>query len=166
MRKENERTKQKRQAIEACRDKFGRIIPRLIWQTAKKSPKHVLHREFNWNLQEAAEAHWEERAKELIREVKLKVVMGDQTIVAPYYVSDPSREDSAYVTTISVAKESDVAEMVMLDELRRCELAVVRARSVASALGLLSDLERLLEGIIEIRRRVRPDGPPENRPHL
>jgi hypothetical protein len=103
--------------------------------------------------------HWEDRARELIREVKLRVVIDDKTIIAPYYVSDPSRDDSAYVTTVSVQKESDVAEMVLLDELKYCERAIIRARTVATVLGLLPDLERLLESIVEIRRRARHEQP-------
>lgn len=164
MRKETDRAKQKRSAIEACKDRSGRIIPGLVVAAAKNS-KSVLHGEFNWNEKEAAMEHWLDRARQLIREVKLRVVIDDKTIVAPYYVSDPSREDSAYITTISVAKDSEIAENVLLDELKYCERSIIRARAVASAIGLLPDLERLLEGILEIRRRVRPERP-ETRPHV
>lgn len=165
MRKETDRTKQKRQAIEACHDRTGRVVPSLV-VAAAKNPKSVLHGEFNWNVKEAAMAHWLDRAKELIREVKLRVIIEDKTIIAPYYVSDPARDDSAYVKTIAVAKEADVAEMVLLDELKRCEVAINRARIVASVLEMSSDLERLLAAVIEIRRRVRPEPPepPERRP--
>ena len=130
MRKETDRTKQKRAAIAACQDKSGSIIPSLV-VAAAKNPKSVLHSEFNWNLKEAAMMHWLDRAKELIREVKLKVIIEDKTIIAPFYVSDPGRDDSAYIKTVSVAKETDVAEMVLLDELKRCEVAINRARSRA-----------------------------------
>ena len=151
----------KRQAIQACRDKTGRIIPKLVVEAAKDA-KNPLHHEFNWNIKEAAQAHWEDRARELIREVKLRVTIDDKIIIAPYYVSDPARDDSSYITTISVQKESDVAEMVLLDELKYCERAIIRARTVATVLGLLPDLERLLESIVEIRRRARRE-PPEAR---
>jgi hypothetical protein len=40
MKKETDRMRIKRQAIEACRDKTGRIIPKLV-VAAAKNPKHV-----------------------------------------------------------------------------------------------------------------------------
>ena len=40
--------------------------PTALWQAAK-TPRHYLHRSFNWNVQEAAEAHWRETAASIIR---------------------------------------------------------------------------------------------------
>lgn len=146
------RQEEKRRAIEACADKFGRIDPDRVWQAAR-DPKHVLHKEFPWDLETAARQRWRARACELIREIRVIVVIEDRKIAAPAYVHDP-REllPSAYIKTMRVAKDEDLAERNLLEELARIEGAVVRARSLAAIFGLEGKLERLLDGVIDIRR--------------
>lgn len=165
MRKESERTKAKREAIAACKDRTGHIKPHRVVEMAR-DPKSPLHGEFNWNVKEAAMERWLDRARELIREVKLQVIHEDQTIAVPFYVSDPSQDESSYIAVAAVAKEEDLAEQVMLDELRRCEVSITRARNVAKILNLLPDLDRLLEGVLEVRRRIRPEEKEAMRPSV
>lgn len=143
----------KRKAIDACRDRHGRIMPKLVVQAAR-NPKSPLHEDFIWDDRLAAEQQRLDRARELIREVKLMVVYDDRKIATPFYVSDPSSRESAYIPTTVAAKDEEIAETVLLDELRRIESAVVRARSIAAAFDLTAYFDRMLNDVIEVRGRL------------
>lgn len=146
-----------RQAISACRDKQGRVRPELVVKAAqnpKTEADKVLHKKFEWNTQKAAWSHWIETAQCLIREVKLVVVIEDRRIVSPYYCADPNFKSSSYIETTKIAKNDDLAEQVLLDEMTRIEGAISRARAVATVCGLSDQLQKMLAGVIEIRSVV------------
>lgn len=141
-------------AIEKCRDKDGRLHPERVIEAAR-NPKSPLHDEFEWDLHKAAHEHWIERARQLIREVKLVVVVNDRRLVCPMYVSDPMASESSYIKTQDTAENGALAERVMLAELDRIESAINRARSVSAVLGLDEQLERMLQGVITLRQSLR-----------
>lgn len=144
---------EKRKAIEACRDKHGRILPKLVVEAAR-NPRSPLHKEFEWDDKKAAAYHRLDRAQELIREVKLRVVVDDVRFAAPYFVSDPSSRESAYVPTTAAAKDEELSESILMDELRRIESAIIRARSIAAAFELTSHFDRMLADVVAVRGKV------------
>lgn len=143
-----------RDAIAACKDRSGRIRPELVVEAAR-DPKSVLHRKFKWDVHKAAMAHWLATAQELIRQVKLVVVVEDVRISAPFYVSDPTVDFSAYVETTSLAGRNSVAEDVLLDETARIEGAVARARGAAAVFKLSGHFEKMLAHAVAVKRKVR-----------
>jgi len=142
-----------RMAVEACADRTGRIDPVAVWRAARGDPKHPLHGEFNWNVQQAAEHHWTETARRLIREVKLTVIFEDHKIVAPYYVADPQKPGS-YSQTARVATRGDIAQRVLRDELDRIEAGIQRARALALSFELTAEFEKMLAIAMNIRALV------------
>jgi hypothetical protein len=90
----------------------------------------------------------------LIREVKLRVVIEDVKFATPFYVSNPSRKDSAYMAVTAAAKDEAISEAILVDELRRIEQAVVRARGLAAAFDLTPHFDRMLSDLLEIRGRL------------
>lgn len=144
---------EKRKAIEACRDKHGRILPKLV-VAAARNPRSPLHREFEWDDKKAAEIHRLDRAQALIREVKVSFTVDDVKFAAPYFVSDPSSRESAYVPTTAAAKDEELSEVILMDELRRIESAVIRARSIAAAFDLQSHFDRMLDDVVAVRGKV------------
>jgi hypothetical protein len=143
----------RRQALEACRDKQGRITPQAVWRAAR-DPKHILHREFPWDVRKAAEICWNEIAQRLIRECKITVTISEIRKILPCYVSDPRTNESSYIATTLVARREELAEAVLLDEVSRIEGAVNRARDLAAAFNLVSEFERLLEDVVLIKEKI------------
>lgn len=158
-----------RETIAKCHDKQGRVRPKLVVEAAQraKTPgEKLLSSKFNWNVDEAAMEHWLDTAARLIREVKLKVVYDDVTIIAPYYVSDPVSNDRAYLQTTRVAKQDEVAERVLRDELLRIESSIDRSRSLAKIFHLGAHLDRMLAEALQMRRTLdtRPRRDDDDRP--
>lgn len=155
-------------AIEACADKRGRIAPRTVWQAAKADKKHPLHNDFDWDVKRAAEAHWDDQASRIIREVKLTIIQEDVKIATPYFVSDPSSKGSAYIPTTMAARREELSEAILLDEVRRIEAAVIRARALADKFELTPHFNRMLDEIVEVKARMdrRRGDNPDNRPHM
>ncbi len=141
-------------ALEDCRDSLGRIVPRRVWKAAQADKNHPLHNEFEWNVKLAAEEAWDRRASTLIREIRLEVIIDDRKVMAPYYVSDPRTDEPGYIQTVRIAKREDWSQSVLLDELKRLEGGINRARELATVFRLESEFEKLLENLFEVRRRV------------
>lgn len=158
---------EKNKVILSCRDRRGRVIPELVVEEAS-DPKSILHAEFIWDDKKAAHEQRLDRARELIREVKFTVVYDDVKVATPYYVSDPSSKSSAYIPTTVAAKDEAVSETVLLDELRRIESAINRARSLASAFDLVAHFDRMLESVVEVRGKIsrRTASADERRMHI
>jgi len=144
----------KAQAIAACRDTNGRITPKAVWLAAR-NPKSILHGEFEWNIEKAAEDAWNMRARELIREVTVFITRADDSkIIIPYYISDPSTNESAYVPTARIAKSASKSARVLQQEIDRIRGSIHRALGLAIAFGLENRFERMLSELIEAEQTL------------
>jgi hypothetical protein len=141
----------KKQAIAACKDARGRVTTAAVIEAARDSSS-VLHAEFEWDLEKAAYQSWTETARRLIREVQLIVDYQDVRVVAPYYVSDQSKDEPAYVETSKIARKHAFAQRALSDELARIKGAVNRGMALSAAFGLVSNFERMLDAVIETER--------------
>lgn len=144
-----------REAIEACADRTGRIDPVAVWRAAR-DPANPLHSEFEWDTKKAAEKHWTDTARRLIREIKFTVILEDRKIVAPYYVADP-RSPGRYSQTVRIATREDIAQRVLRDEVDRIESSIQRARALALSFELSSELEKMLAIATHIRQLIDDD---------
>jgi hypothetical protein len=129
----------------------GYIEPRDVIARAR-NPSHILHDEFRWDLQEAAEHDWLETAKRLIRAVKIEVIVQEQRIRAVGYVSDPNRSPKSkrYVDITVAAQHRAMAQQVMLAEMERITASIKRAQAMADVLGLRHQLDALLENVLGV----------------
>jgi hypothetical protein len=141
----------KAEAIAACKDASGRIMPKAVWQAAKDE-SNILHGEFEWDLQVAAEQAWEARARELIREVQHIVIYEDRKIATPFYVSDPREKASGYIRTAVVAKNNALKQRALQIEVDRIRGGINRAMSLAMIFGLESTFEKMLSQLIEVEK--------------
>jgi hypothetical protein len=139
-----------RAAIQQCEDQNGHVEPVRVWKAAR-DPSHPLHDEFDWNVRRAAEAHWTETAKGLIRIVRSIVQYEDERIAVPHYVHDP-RTVLKYIPTGRIATNGDVVDRVMRDELDRIEKAIGRARSLAIAFNADTEFSEMLSAVTRLRR--------------
>lgn len=134
--------------IRSLADPDGYIEPSAVI-TEARSPRSLLHEDFNWNVQEAAEAHWLETARRLIRFVKLHITIQHREISCVHYVVDPERppKSKRFIDLTIAAQHRNMAQQILLDEMERITAAVRRAQQVAMVLGLSAQLDALLQDI-------------------
>jgi hypothetical protein len=128
---------------------------------AAKDPANILHGEYNWDKDAAAEAHWLQRTRELIRicapTVEYIKVENTAPIVRDVvYVHDPrvGPRVQAYVSTTDLAREGEAALGAVLLELRAVSSAVSRLARVAHALGIDCPTEELEAAVASLRQRL------------
>ena len=146
-------SKEKAAYLITLADDNGHINPLRVIDDAR-DPKSPLHDEFPWDVNEAARLHWLDRARELIRFVKLNVTIHNRTVVAPYYVVDPERQPhtpTRYVELTIAGRNADIAKQIMAAELDRIAAAIRRAQQIADVLGLSDELDQLLEDVTMIK---------------
>jgi len=66
-------------ALKHLENKSSGLLTKEQVVTAARSPSNPLHKEFNWNVNEAAQERWLIRAEELIRDYKLVVQVHETT---------------------------------------------------------------------------------------
>ena len=137
----------------------GVLTPEAVVQDAK-SKASPLHSHFTWDVKKAAQKCWLEEARTLIRTVRVKVVMETIVIRAPYYVRDPTAKDGAqgYVSVKTLRTDADRGREALCNEFARVRDVLNRAKDLAAALGAAEDVDRLLDQVVDLRRRF--DAPP------
>src|SRR4051794_22940738 len=97
--------------MKTLQDDDGLIEPSAVIAAARPADS-VLHPCFEWDLQAAAERDWLNTAKTLIRFVRLEVVIEHSTVLAPYYVVDPTRppRSQRYVELTRARMDVEMAE--------------------------------------------------------
>lgn len=140
----------KRAAIDAARDRQGRLRPEILVRQAR-AEDHPLHHSFIWDDQKAAHRLRVEQAKEIIRRFKFELVIENRKIAVPFYIHDPTAADSAYRETAWVADSKDTARRSLDDEIGRVRGAVIRGRALAAAFGLTAYFEKKLAAAVRAR---------------
>jgi hypothetical protein len=146
-------SQEKKDFIRTLANENGFIEPADVVAAAR--PRNsVLHDEFEWNSEKAAEAHRIDTAQRLIRFVRMEIIVDQQSISSVAYVSDPHRPQKSrrYVDLTVVAANEAMRQEVLMNELTRIVSQIKRAQEVAAVLGLsrqlaamLSDVEALLQ---------------------
>lgn len=153
-------TKAKREAvakrlaeIEAAND--GRLTPDAVVADARRkdSPLHDL---FEWDVRKAAHAHWLDRAREIIASVVVKITTDTKVVKSVAYVRDPDcgPGEQGYVSVEKLRTNEDRAREALANEFSRVADLLRRARELAAALDMSDDVERLVTGVVDLRRRV------------
>lgn len=159
----SERNEAIRIALEQIRQKHhGRLTKQDVVKEARQNKKSVLHGEFDWNIQNAAMAHWLDRANELIvKYVTIVTVHKAIKVTTPYYVRDPAAKtrEAGYVAVTSPDLDRAAAQQIVFNELDRCEHSIERARGIAHVLdqkfaGLSDMLEDMLQQIVAVKKRM------------
>jgi hypothetical protein len=152
-----------REALEATRDKWGRITPKGVVEAAR-SKRSVLYPEFGklWDANFAQQKALEDRARSLITTyLTIPVIRYSKQIKSVLYVKDERLEprEQGYVALTNDELERKDAQAIVLRELSRCENAITRARGIASVLdaafpGMSQQLENMLQAIIDMRIKL------------
>src|SRR5438128_4396441 len=99
-----------RQALLSLEDDEGRLTPERVVKEARK-PESPLHDLFEWDTEKAAYQNWLDRAREIIRTVRVEIVTEKRVISAVAYVRDPAAEPKiqGYVSTLKLRSEGELA---------------------------------------------------------
>lgn len=146
-----------REAIAATADENGVVTTRGVFEAAKNA-NNILHNEFVWDGQKAVEELGLQRAAELIRTVRIRVVVDSRKIIAPYYVNNP-RDDKAgeYLPVSSIKSDETAKHGVLLSEISRIESGIRRGMAIAGALEIEQEFETMMQSVDAIRRCIKKD---------
>lgn len=136
----------------------GRLSPNVVVEEAA-SEDSPLHGYFEWDEQTAAHKYRITQARDLIRSVKVEVVVRERTVVAPRYVHDPkAKNNQGYVDVESARDDKDAAREIVMAEVARAVTAMERANRVAAAVGLESEVTSMIENLSELYEALAQPG--------
>lgn len=150
-----ERRIELREALQRIEDQHGRITPDLV-VTAAKNPKSVLHAEFEWDVHKAAQQHWIDKARDLIRSIIVTVQVEDKAVQVNYYVRDPERDahEQGYRSIMSIRKEPEPSRILLLHEFAQAEANLERAEKIALVVGHIKEVKKALSTTQRMRERI------------
>lgn len=122
-----------------------------------KSKACPFHNLFEWDDKVAAHQHRLAQARSIIRDVWVRVTNETRTIDVPYYVRDPHAEpkEQGYIALPRLRDSKESARAALALEFERAHSIMRRARNLAEALDLTSELDAVIASIetamIEVR---------------
>jgi len=138
----------------------GKIRPDDVVADAR-DPDSPLHDRFQWDVNKAAHAHWLDTARELIRAVRVTITTDTTVVSSVAYVRDPSvdADEQGYVSVATLRSDEDLAREAIVYEFARANGALARAREVAAALNLRSEVDRLIAGVNRAKAKAEKRKP-------
>jgi len=134
-------------------EKGGRITAASLLTDAK-DPASPLHTLFDWDQERAAEAHWLDRAREILASCRVLVHTTHYVAHVPLYVKDTGVGPTTpgYIRTDLLKENDEAAKKAVLAEVQRSQAMLERTRDVILAVGLEGEyLETVQEWIEELR---------------
>ena len=137
--------------LKAMEDRRGRLTPHQVVEAAEPEGS-ALHDCFEWDDSIAGAAYRVEQARELLKRVKIELVIEDRSFRTVGYVRDPSKQQNkpGYVATLKV-RVSDTAALM------QAELDAISAlcdRAIGLAYAKAENLPGLAEKITGIKVQV------------
>lgn len=138
----------------------GRLTPDLVIEHAR-DPKSPLHTEFNWDVEQAAWAHWRMRARQIISSVTVNITTSKSVVNCVAYVRDPDADSSeqGYVPTATLVSDEQRATTAMLYEISRLNATLLRAEQLASALMVEKEVVNIRKTVNRLQTRVQQRAP-------
>lgn len=140
--------------IKALENPRGQITPRAVVAEAKQ-PKSPLHPLFNWNVKDAAERWWLQRAREIIGAVTIQVTQNHATIKAPCYVFDTTMSGQGYRNVVALQSDPASARESLVYTLETAAGHLRRAYDLAAPLKMQREIDQLLKAIVGVVRVVQ-----------
>jgi hypothetical protein len=143
-------------------DHGGDLRPRYIWEAAK-APRHRLHKAFtNWELQAAAEAHWDSVARKLTGSIRILSDSERPDVPSgPAFISINDKSGTSY-KTIGEVLDSEALQAIALSAALRDLQAFERRYGMFEE---ICDLIREARKLAEKRRaRSRKSDDDDKRP--
>ena len=143
-------------------ERQGRLTPEEVLEDARRedSPLHDL---YDWDMTRAAERHWLDRTREIIRVGRVVVHTETQSYMLPRYTRDPDAApgEQGYLSLDALRVDPGVARRALIAEFERVASALRRARTLAGGLDLEDQVASLLERVVGLQAlaaAVQPEG--------
>jgi hypothetical protein len=135
--------------------KGGRIRPDDVIADAR-DPESPLHDRFEWDTGKAAQAHWLDTARELIRAVRVSITTDTTVVSSVAYVRDPSlgSDEQGYVSVTALRSDRELAREAIVYEFARAAGALRRAKEVAAALNLDKEVDTLITRVERVKAKA------------
>lgn len=156
----------------------GALTPEAVVEDAR-DPDSPLHDYFEWDVRLAAEKHWLDTARSIIRSVEVVVRTERVEVKAPVYVRDPDRPsgEAGYVAVKHIRSDYDAAEAVLKSDAQRVMEMYRRLIANTINLGLEETLDArltvlsqemrgLASALLERKRAESPQPRPKDPPGL
>lgn len=150
-------TKELHSILQEIAEETGGILkPELVVAKAA-ADDHPLHSYFEWNDSVAAHSHRVSQARALIRSVKVSVTVEHRTVETVFYTKNPEAEksESGYVALPRLQTDAELAARALTAEFARVVAALERARGMAIALGVESQVDDLLDRLRSLSSELR-----------
>jgi hypothetical protein len=137
-------------------DIHGGLTPEIVVADAK-DPASPIHEEFEWDMEKAAEQHWLDQARTLIRRIHIVSHKREATVHVPQYVRDPDlpAETAGYVKIMSMQTDRERSMRLLNQELSRVTSMLQRAREIALVLELSDEIDQYIHSLMPITEKVR-----------
>jgi len=144
-------------ALEKIREANGGLLPPQAVVEAASDPRNPLHSEFTWDNDQAAHLYRLDQARTLIRSVTVVRLEEERVITSVYYVRCPTLEprEAGYVPVDLVKRNRQDSLNALDNELARIEGGILRAKEIATVLGLEQYFATMLKQLAEIRRKKK-----------
>lgn len=133
-------------------ERNGRTTAEAILADAK-NPASPLHDLYDWDVQRAAEAHWLDRTREIVRLVRYVEHTTHESYRLPRYVRDPDLfgRTQGYVALETLRVDPSRSRRALIAEFERVTAMLQRARHIAIGLALDHEVEDLLARITGLK---------------
>jgi hypothetical protein len=132
----------------------GILTPEAVVKDAmtEDSPLHGL---FEWDQSKAAWSHWLDRARQIIRSVRINFRDDTTSVSVVAYARDPNMGDEqGYRQTLSIRSDQELAREVLVQEFGRAAAYLRRARELAVAFSLEAEVEDIQSRLSLLRERI------------
>lgn len=113
----------------------GHLKPDHVWQAAEGNPRHPLHKHFEWDERTAAEAHWRETARVLIRCITVE----DDGEDKPAYFSVSEKAGTSYRSYGDVMASADLQMAVLRAAERDLKAFETRYRQLEEVCSIVAE---------------------------
>lgn len=122
---------------------------------AARNKNSPLHRHFTWSDKRCGELHRADEALRLIESYHIETVIVDEVVEVPNYVVDPDKRvgEAGHIALSKLQEDKRLGLLALKSEAERVHSALTRARGIAIALGLRTELENMMSDfLVEIGR--------------
>ena len=137
----------------------GRITAEQLVDAARDADS-PLHDYFEWDDSTAAHQWRITQARALIGSARLNITIDSRKISCTAYVRDPSvdKMSQGYIQTAKIRSDEDAARDVLNREFDRVKGTVIRARKLAEVLGMLAEMDALVDTLDIMTTKIQDTG--------
>jgi hypothetical protein len=136
----------RRQAIEELESAGHEVTAESVFEAAR-SPQHPLHSEFIWDGDAAIHALGIEKARQIIRSVRIEIIHGEVRQLVCSFVRNPvlPHKVQGYIGVTALRKNREQSIVSIAIDISRLENVIRAVRAKAAVLGVSGPLDEMLK---------------------